>query len=149
MIYSSNIPLSSSFFNFPSHSPSSPPFPSPSSLDDRGLPDPVLPAQSSVNERRARRGRWGEEDARLGRMYYRSPSPSGFTNGQKTFPFLSGPNGALLPTYHTLNPRPTTTVFQSAARQLRNKYSQKVRSSQRYVLKPIDSLGSLAPRLGL
>ena len=57
-------------------------------------------------------------------MHSRASTSTSFFGQQKTFPFT--PSGGGLPLYRTTR----TTVFQSAVKQLKKKYSQKVREQR-------------------
>ena len=57
-------------------------------------------------------------------MHSRASTPTSFFGQQKTFPCT--PSGGGLPLYRTTR----TTVFQSAVKQLKKKYSQKVREQR-------------------
>ncbi|QDZ17600.1 hypothetical protein HOP50_01g01090 [Chloropicon primus] len=62
-------------------------------------------------------------------MHSRGTTPTNYLNlGQKTFPFT--PSGGGLPLYRTNR----ASVFQSAVKQLKNKYSQKLRQKVALVL---------------
>ena len=60
-------------------------------------------------------------------MHSRASPSTNFILGQK-FPFTTSGGGGL-PLHRTGHSRTTATVFQSAVRQLKNKYSRKVSMS--------------------